>query len=61
MNFNFNEFNQKYDELEFIGEGSSAFVKKCMEKSSGKIFACKVMGNRDLEKEMSCKEEFTLL
>lgn len=35
MNFNFNEFNQKYDELEYIGEGSSAFVKKCMEKSTG--------------------------
>jgi len=61
MNFNINEFNQKYEELEYIGEGSSAFVKKCKEKVTGKIFASKTMGNRDIEKEMSCKEEFLLL
>jgi hypothetical protein len=52
MNFNINEFNQKYEELEYIGEGSSAFVKKCKEKVTGKIFASKTMGNRDIEKEM---------
>lgn len=61
MNFNINEFNQKYEELEHIGEGSSAFVKKCIEKATGKIYACKIMGNRDLEKEKSCKDEFLLL
>jgi serine/threonine protein kinase len=61
MNFNINEFNQKYEELEHIGEGSSAFVKKCKDKMTGNIYACKTMGNRDIEKEMSCKEEFLLL
>jgi hypothetical protein len=34
MNYKINEFNSKYEELEYIGEGSSAFVKRCLEKSS---------------------------
>ena len=54
-------FHRKYDELEILGEGGAAVVKKCMNKATGKYFACKKMRNYDIEKEMSSKSEFTLI
>jgi hypothetical protein len=49
------EFHRKYDELEILGEGGAAVVKKCMQKESNKLFAVKIMRNYDIEKQMSSK------
>ena len=44
-----------------IGEGASAVVKKCKSKVDGKVYAVKIMRNRDKEKELSSRVEFDLL
>ena len=55
------EFHRKYDELEILGEGGAAVVKKCMQKATNKVFAVKIMRNYDQEKEMASKSEHDLL
>lgn len=54
-------FHRKYEELETLGEGGAAVVKKCRHKQSGKEFACKVMRNYDTEKELNSRKEFDLV
>jgi serine/threonine protein kinase len=44
-------FYNIYEELETIGEGAAAVVKKCRHIEEDKIYAVKVMRNRDVEKE----------
>ena len=55
------DYAAKYEEIEQIGEGAAAVVKKCRHKEEDKYYAAKVMRNRDLEKEMASQEEFNLL
>ena len=46
------QFYQKYDPKEVIGKGLSSVVRKCVEKSTGKEFACKIIEfNDDNEEE----------
>lgn len=54
-------FSRKYEELENIGEGAAAVVKKCRHIEENKIYAAKVMRNRDVEKELASRAEFELL
>mmetsp|Transcript_42005 Transcript_42005/g.64323 ORF Transcript_42005/g.64323 Transcript_42005/m.64323 type:complete len:206 (+) Transcript_42005:676-1293(+) len=57
----FDEFAEKYNELENIGEGGAAVVKRIENIASKEIFACKVMRKYDIEKEMSSRAEFELM
>lgn len=62
LNYDLDEFHAAYEELDLISDkGGSGFVKKCRCKKTNKIYACKIMGNRDLEKEMTSRAEFELL
>ena len=61
FNFDTDEFNEKYEEIENIGEGGAAVVKKVEHRASKIIYACKVMRKYDVEKEMASKAEFDLM
>ena len=53
-NFDFvaRQFYQKYDPKEVIGKGLSSVVRKCVEKGTGKEYACKIVEfNDDSEEE----------
>ena len=54
-------FHRKYIELEQLGEGGAAVVKKCRNKNSSVEYACKIMRNYDSEKELNSKQEFLLM
>jgi phosphorylase kinase gamma subunit len=41
------QFYQKYDPKEVLGKGLSSVVRKCVEKASGKEFACKIIEFND--------------
>ncbi len=47
--------------MEQIGEGGAAVVKKCKNKETEKIYACKIMRNYDDEKERTSRAEFELI
>ena len=47
--------------METLGEGGAAVVKKCKHKLLNTEYACKIMRNYDIEKEMSSKSEFDLM
>ena len=49
-NTNEHEYVIKYEDLELIGEGAAAVVRKCRYRQEDKLYATKVMWNRDLEK-----------
>lgn len=55
------QFYEKYEELEELGNGGAAVVKKCQNRLNSKIYACKIMHNRDEEKEKSSRAEFDLI
>ena len=55
------EFHRNYEEMEILGEGGAAVVKKCRHKQTNKLFACKIMRNYDIEKEQSSRQEFDLV
>ena len=55
------DFELKYTELEILGEGGAAVVKKCQRKKDGQIFAAKVMRRYDAEKEANSRKEFELI
>lgn len=55
------DYLNKYEEIEQIGEGAAAVVKKCRHKEDGQFYATKVMRNRDLEKEIASRAEFDLI
>jgi serine/threonine protein kinase len=55
------DYQSKYEEIEQIGEGAAAVVKKCRHKEENTVYATKVMRNRDLEKEIASRAEFDLL
>ena len=42
-------FWQRYEKKQKLGEGTSAIVRKCVERSTGKAFAVKVVRTRDEE------------
>lgn len=50
ININNNNFTDKYETKENLGEGHFAVVKKCIEKQSGKEFAVKIISKQKLEK-----------
>ena len=54
-------FYGKYEELETLGEGGAAVVKKCRHLEEDKLYAAKIMRNRDIEKEQASRAEFELL
>lgn len=60
-NTNEDEYVVKYEDLELLGEGAAAVVRKCRHREENKLYATKVMRNRDLEKEIACQAEFDLL
>lgn len=41
------QFYQKYDPKEVLGKGLSSVVRKCVEKATGKEYACKIMEFND--------------
>jgi len=41
------QFYQKYDPKEVIGKGLSSVVRKCVEKATGKEYACKIIEFND--------------
>ncbi|CAF0865866.1 unnamed protein product [Rotaria sordida] len=41
------QFYQKYDPKEVLGKGLSSVVRKCVEKGTGKEYACKIMEFND--------------
>lgn len=45
------QFYQKYDAQEVIGKGLSSVVRKCVEKGTGKEFACKIVEFNDESQE----------
>ena len=46
------QFYQKYEPKEVIGKGLSSVVRKCVEKGTGKEYACKIVEfNDDSEEE----------
>ena len=49
------EFHRKYEEMETLGEGGAAVVKKCKNRKSGILFAVKQMRRYDEEKEASSR------
>ncbi len=51
-------FLQKYTELEILGEGGSAVVRKCQRKSDEKFYAVKTMRKYDIEKEENSIREY---
>jgi serine/threonine protein kinase len=61
QSFEMNQFARKYSELEQIGEGGAAVVKKCKNKVTEKVYACKIMRNYDEEKERTSRAEFELI
>jgi serine/threonine protein kinase len=56
-----NDFEQRFTELEQIGEGGSAVVKRCLRKSDNVYLAAKIMRKYDSEKEENSRREFDLL
>ncbi|CAF3844294.1 unnamed protein product [Rotaria magnacalcarata] len=46
------QFYQKYELKEVIGEGLSSVVRKCIEKGTGKEFACKIIEFNDDNQEL---------
>jgi len=61
QHFERDTFLEKYEELEQIGEGGAAVVKKVKHRESGVEFAAKVMRKYDSEKEMASRAEFELM
>lgn len=47
--------------MEILGEGASAVVKKCRSLKDQKLYAAKIMRNRDYEKKMTCQKEYELM
>ena len=45
------QFYLKYDPQEVIGKGLSSVVRKCVEKSTGKEYACKIVEFNDDDSE----------
>lgn len=41
------QFYQKYDPKEVIGKGLSSVVRRCVEKATGKEYACKIVEFND--------------
>lgn len=61
-----NLFQDKYEEIEQIGEGSSCFVMKCKSKEAPQktcpsLYAVKYIRNRDVEKQMESQKEYDIL
>ena len=50
ININNNNFEDKYETKEKLGEGHFAIVKKCIEKQSGKEYAVKIISKQKLGK-----------
>jgi len=50
ININNNNFEDKYETKEKLGEGHFAVVKKCIEKQSGKEYAVKIISKQKLGK-----------
>ena len=61
INFEDDEFTNKYEELEKLGEGGAATVYKIKCRETKKLYAAKVMGNRDADKAQNSREEFNLM
>ena len=50
FNYEDDEFTQRFEEHEKLGEGGAATVYKVKERKTGTYYAAKVMGNRDADK-----------
>lgn len=43
------KFSERFEELNVLGEGTVGLVKKCMEKSTRKFYAVKIVRTTDEE------------
>lgn len=55
-----NLFELKYELLEIIGEGTTALVKKCINRETKKAFAVKIIRTNDTEIIKAIKNEFLI-
>jgi len=55
------KFSSRYTEYETLGEGTSAVVKRCTSKLTGKEFAVKIIRTDDLELTQVFKKEYQVL
>ena len=61
IDFEEDEFHTKYVQLEKLGEGGAASVYKIKQRSDERLYAAKMMANRDSEKAETSRDEFNLL
>lgn len=55
------EFSNKYIELEILGEGGSAVVRRVQRKADNLFFASKSMRKYDNEKEANSRKEYEMM
>ncbi len=55
-----NSFENKYDVLEIVGEGTTGLVKKCINKATGEIKAVKIIRTNETEILKAVKGEFLM-
>jgi len=53
-------FEAKYEMGEYIGEGTNAVVKKSLNKTTGKIYAVKIIRTNDVEELKAIKNEYLI-
>ena len=53
-------FHHKYQILDFLGEGNTGLVKKCLNNETKKWYAVKIVRTNDIEILKSIKNEFLI-
>ena len=54
------KFENKYQILDFVGEGNSGLVKQCLNRETHKVYAVKIVRSNDIEVLKGIKGEFLL-
>ena len=56
-----NKFEEKYEVLDTIGEGTTCLVKRCIDKATRKTWSAKIVRTNDIEVIKAIKTEFLIL